>query len=383
MRSLALGCIVALSLLSGCGLFGSRSGRGEMTGLGKRGKDWDQPSPFGMVLIRPGSFHMGQNDQDVPSSQISRTHQITVNAFFMDDGEITNNEYREFTTDNGINGTSQSKTAGASASGNGGGGSGGPGFGQEINDHLQKKYNYTATPGNATAFQELIYPDTAVWTRDFSDFSYNDPLQENYFHHAAFDNYPVVGVNWYGAQAFCVWRTERYNSFRDADGRQKLPRFRLPSEAEWEFAARGGLENRLYPWEGMYLRNSRGCFLANFKNGRGDYIGDNYVYTSPSKAYFPNDYGLYDMSGNVSEWCEDDFYETAYSHIDHRDLNPIYRDPTRKNPRRVLRGGSWKDIGYFLSVGTRDWEYSDTKRSFIGFRCAVSVIGPQASTNAD
>ena len=161
-----------------------------------------------------------------------------------------------------------------------------------------------------------------------------------------------------------------------------MPRFRLPTEAEWEYGARGGYEHKLYPWEGPYLRNSKGCFLANFKPGRGDYIADNFEYTAPIDAYFPNDYGLFNMPGNVAEWCEDDFEETGYSYA--HDLNPVFYDrrfteddrlPGGAKIRKVTRGGSWKDIGYFLSCGARSYEYADTAKSFIGFRSVVTVIG--------
>jgi len=189
----------------------------------------------------------------------------------------------------------------------------------------------------------------------------------------------VVGINWYGAQAFCIWRTIRYNNYRDSQKKPKLPRFRLPTEAEWEYAARGGFEHKIYPWEGPYIRNSKGCFLANFKPGRGDYIADNFEYTCPIKSYWPNDYGLYCMPGNVAEWCEDDFEETGYSYA--HDLNPIYRDPKHLERRRVIRGGSWKDVAYFLSVGTRTYEYADTTKSFIGFRCVVTLIGRSGAAN--
>lgn len=341
--------LIALATLAyGCGLFGSKETghHGELTSVQNR-PEWDQYQPLGMAYIPPGSYHMGQNDQDVNYSQIAHTRQITISAFFMDETEITNNEYRQFLYGDP---NSQSQTGGA--------------------------YD-TINP----MFKDIIKPDTMVWLRDFA-YAYNEPLMENYFWHPAFDQYPVVGVNWYAATEFCRWRTAHLNQYREEQELPKMPRLRLPTEAEWEYAARGGYEHKLYPWEGPYLRNSKGCFLANFKPGRGDYIADNFEYTAPCDSYFPNDYGLYNMPGNVAEWCEDDFKQSGYSYA--HDLNPEYKDPTipvaeRKpggaNIKKVIRGGSWKDIGYFLSCGTRTYEYADTCKSFIGFRCAVTVIG--------
>jgi gliding motility-associated lipoprotein GldK len=339
------------SLLTGCGLFGGggTGAQGELTGVRRR-PEWDQYQPLGMVYIPPGSFHMGQNDQDVPSSQIALTRQITISAFLMDETEITNNEYRQF-----LYGPAQDET----------------------NAGQEQGALDTINP----AYADIVIPDTTVWIRDFV-FAYNEPLMENYFWHPAFDEYPVVGVNWYAAQEFCRWRTAHLNQYREERGDAAMPRFRLPTEAEWEYAARGGYEHKLYPWEGPYLRNSKGCFLANFKPGRGDYIADNFEYTAPVDSYFPNDYGLYNMPGNVAEWCDDDFEETGYTYAS--ELNPRYINPRIKEDertpggakiRKVIRGGSWKDIGYFLSCGARTYEYADTAKSFIGFRCALPVIG--------
>ena len=352
MKKAFLSLIVLAFIASGCGLFGGRStgDHGELTGQRDR-PEWDQYQPMGMVYIPPGSFHMGQNDQDVPYSQIAHNRQITISAYFMDEYEITNNQYRQF-----IYGPSANET----------------------NAFQQNGALDTIDP----ILAEIIYPDTMVWVEDFT-YSYNEPLMENYFWHPAFDNYPVVGVNWYAAQEFCKWRTLHLNQYREEKELAPMPRFRLPTEAEWEYGARGGYEHKVFPWESPYLRNSKGCFLANFKPGRGDYIADNFEYTSPVGAYFPNDYGLYDMPGNVAEWCEDDFEETAYRYA--HDQNPVYYDKARFSDddripggaqiRKVIRGGSWKDIGYFLSCGTRSYEYADTAKSFIGFRCAVTVIG--------
>ena len=119
-----------------------------------------------------------------------------------------------------------------------------------------------------------IYPDTLVWIRDFS-YSYNEPMARNYFWHPAFDDYPAVGVDWHTANAFCYWRTIMWNTFQNQRGDGiNTEDFRLPTEHEWEYAARGGHDHAMYPWGGYYVRNAKGCLLANFKPGRGNYPED-------------------------------------------------------------------------------------------------------------
>ena len=124
-----------------------------------------------------------------------------------------------------------------------------------------------------------IYPDTTVWIRDFK-YSYNEPMHNDYFWHDAYSEYPVVGVTWHQAQAFCEWRTIPKNAYQKTKKNKSLvPKFRLPTEAEWEYAARGGLQGAMYPWGGPYTKNDRGCFMANFKPMRGDYAVDQALYT--------------------------------------------------------------------------------------------------------
>ena len=154
--------------------------------------------------------------------------------------------------------------------------------------------------------------------------------------------------------------------------------YRLPLETEWEYAARGGLDLSMYPWGGPYTRNYQGCFLANFKPLRGNYIDDGSVYTAKAGSYEPNEYGLFDMSGNVAEWTSCAYHPSAY--IFQHDLNPNYEYNARpQDPpvlkRKVIRGGSWKDIAYFLETSTRDYEYQDSTKSYIGFRNVRSYIG--------
>jgi sulfatase modifying factor 1 len=214
-----------------------------------------------------------------------------------------------------------------------------------------------------------VYPDTTVWVKDFS-YSYNDPIHDNYFWHEAYEEYPVVGVSWYQARAFCNWKTKKKNDYlRSKKHPSRVLNFRLPTEAEWEYAARGGIEYGTYPWGGPYTTTDQGCFLANFKPVRGDYALDGALYTVEAYSYSPNGYGLYNMAGNVSEWTNTSYFKGSLN--DSR-INSNFEDLESK--RKIIRGGSWKDIAYFLQVSTRDFEYVDSKKSYIGFRTVQDYL---------
>lgn len=232
-------------------------------------------------------------------------------------------------------------------------------------DYRGKRSQYLVT-------QKLpIYPDTTVWIKDFS-YSYNEPMHNDYFWHAAYDEYPVVGVTWKQAKAFCNWKTMYKNAWiKKRKGMSLANTFRLPSEAEWEYAGRGGLSGATYPWGDLYTLNDRACHMANFKPSRGDYAADGALYTVEAKSYDPNGYGLYNMSGNVSEWTDAAYNQSAYEF--YSTMNPTVNDP--KNNRKVHRGGSWKDVGYYLQLGTRNYEFADTARSYIGFRTVQDYMG--------
>jgi gliding motility-associated lipoprotein GldK len=224
--------------------------------------------------------------------------------------------------------------------------------------------------------QVEVYPDTTVWIKDFA-YSYNEPMHNDYFWHQAYGEYPVVGVTWTQAKAFCAWRTLYKNAYQKNKGRAQINSFRLPTEAEWEYAARGGLESATYPWGGPYAKNDRGCFLANFKPNRGDYAADGALYTVEAQSFDPNEYNLYNMSGNVAEWTDSSYDASSYEYVS--TMNPNV--PDLKNKRKVTRGGSWKDVAYFLQVSTRDWEYQDSARSYIGFRTVQDYMGTQSTGN--
>lgn len=222
-----------------------------------------------------------------------------------------------------------------------------------------------------------VFPDTLCWVRDFT-YSFHDPMTNMYFWHPAYDNYPVVGVTWVQAKAFSIWRTQLLNTWLVAMGDLYVNDFRLPTEAEWERAARGDLALSPYPWGGPYIRNESGCFLGNFKPMRGRYFEDGGFHTVKAFSYNPNGWGLYCMSGNVAEWCETAYDESMYEFS--HDLNTDYRydamdwDPPSMK-RKVLRGGSWKDIGYYLQTSTRTYEYQDTAKSYIGIRDVMTHLG--------
>jgi gliding motility-associated lipoprotein GldK len=418
-RALAIIILFTFTFLTGCKMLGkNKKGKalpsdGQLYGV-EPSRNWSLPKPPGMIYIPPGTFHMGPSDEDMNFSYTARNKQVSINSFWMDATEITNNEYRQFT--NWVRDSTAAKLMGFVKAGT---------DGTETIDWkkaktikwgdkatMEKVDAMILTPDNRIFnkkeidptklvfhseifdFKEAakspkgvqrskfivkkdlqIYPDTLCWVRDFA-YSYNEPMAKKYYSHPAFGNYPVVGISWKQATAFCEWRTQYLNGFLESKKRMTESDFRLPTEAQWEYAARGGRSQSPYPWGGPYLRNRKGCLLANFKPGRGNYPEDGGFYTVRADAYWPNDFGLYNMSGNVAEWTSSLFYEGGYSF--QHDMNPEVRwnakesDPPRMK-RKVLRGGSWKDVGYYLQTSARTYEYQDTSKSYIGFRCIIDL----------
>ena len=361
------GLAILSSFIISCGK--SSKMDGQLIGVTKR-PDWKGVNPYGMIYVKSGTLTIGSDDQDISSNYLSRPKSISIQGFYMDETEIANNENRQF-----VNWVRDSIAH--TIQGN---------FEEDV-DKLVYNYEWldwkqaAADRGKSTRKTYIkkdktkIYPDTMVWIRDFA-YSYNEPMTRNYFWHPAFDDYPVVGVNWKAANAFCSWRSKIWDTYRPEDVHTEG--FRLPTEFEWEYAARGGHENAPYPWGAYGLRNSKGCLLANFKPRRGNYPEDGGQWTVKADAYFPNDYGFYCMSGNVAEWTLTAYAENAYAFI--HDLNPDIRyDAKDEDPeglkRKVIRGGSWKDIGYFLRTGTRHYEFQDSAKSYVGFRCVLTHMG--------
>ncbi|MCE2743126.1 MAG: SUMF1/EgtB/PvdO family nonheme iron enzyme [Fluviicola sp.] len=296
----------------------------------------DQETGPGLVMIEGGTFTMGRAEQDVMYDWNNRPARVSVSSFYMDQTEVTNFHWCEYLY------------------------------------WISRAYEtYPIVYKNAL-------PDTNAWR---SPLGFQEKFVEYYLRHPAYRDYPVVGVTWLQASDYCKWRTDRVNEYiliregvldfnieqkdeatfntesylagqyeekvlnnlqdlnpSKANGKKLgtrivrmedgilLPRYRLPTEAEWEFAYYGLVGNlqegtelitdrRLYPWDGHWVRNDeeqfQGSIRANFVRGTGDYMGvagnlnDQADVTAPVESYWPNDYGLYHMAGNVSEWVLD------------------------------------------------------------------------------
>lgn len=436
----------------------------------------------GLVFVQGGTFTMGATQEDVMGDWNNVPRRVTVNSFFIDKTEVANVHYREY---------------------------------------IHWLENVFSDPQYEAVVQGAK-PDTLVWR---SELAYNEPYVEYYFRHPSYNYYPVVGVTWKQAHDFCIWRTDRVNELQliksgyqnknvlktelngggqenfntksylmgeyagipskpkkknplmDSQGRPRstvsfedgilFPDYRLPTEAEWEYAALGYVaENpqprrsekqrgeeliankQIYAWKNDGFDNLRatkkgswqGSYLANFKRGNGDYMGtagglnDRSAIPAPVASFFPNGFGLYNMAGNVSEWVADVY--RPLTNLEEDDINP-YRgnvfkqvdksggegnmrdslgrikeipesDSVLMNRRnyqrayaidyldgdstsrvgygygvttlisdksRVVKGGSWNDMPYWLSPGSRRFMEEDQSSSTIGFRCAMTHYG--------
>ncbi len=245
-----------------------------------------------------------------------------------------------------------------------------------ITRKLSSEYDFLNT------YIVAVYPDESCWVTDFPN-STNEQYSRLYFNHPAYDNHPVVGISWEQAQAFCAWRTRMFARGIETPEGITLEEFRLPTEAEWEYAARQGDSQRHYPWSAAEMEETDGCYLGNFKPDDGNYTVDGYLVPAEVCSYSPNAFGLYDMAGNVSEWTASTYLASSYKEID--DINPEIRFHATKNDplslrMKVVRGGSWKDVARFIQSSIRSKELQSKPRSYIGFRCVKSATNYKMNT---
>jgi len=444
----------------------------------------------GLVFVQGGAFTMGANQEDVMFDWSNIPRKITINSFFIDRTEVANVHYREY-------------------------------------------LNWLESVFSDPQYEAVIEgakPDTLVWR---SELAYNEPYVEYYFRHPAYNYYPVVGVSWKQASDFCIWRTDRVNELelknkgyinpnniktemngggqenfntksylmgeyqvqpsklatsksnplKDAQGRPRTTvkfddgilygDYRLPTEAEWEYAAYGYIlqnpqrkvpgskkrgeeltaNRQIYSWKNDGFDNLRatragayqGAFMANFKRTNGDNMGvagglnDNAAIPGEVTSFEPNGFGIYNMSGNVSEWVADVF--RPQTSLDEADFNPFRGNVFKKvdmskeegsrrdslgriimipesdsalhnrrnyqhsyainymdgdslsansygygittlisDKSRVVKGGSWNDMAYWLSPGARRFLEEDQSSNTIGFRCAMTHFGAAEGT---
>ena len=339
------------------------------------------PGP-NQVFVQGGRAVLGTYEEDVFFTHDNVERTVTVQSFYLDQTEIANIHWLE--------------------------------------------YLFYIQRDSSEAFYLSALPDTTVWEKELA---YNTPYVSNYLRYPGFRYYPVVGVSWNQAVDYCRWRTEAVNKqkaieyygedYIDGDippveSGVYLPEFRLPTEAEWEYAAYGQVGNqfldenqtqrRLYPWDGRTIRSSKsgsvGKFQANFKRGRGDYAGiagalnDAGFVTTSIYEYAPNDFGLYNMAGNVNEWVFDIYRPLNFQ--DMEDLNPIRKsdflddeedydsenfNSMISNASRVYKGGAWAEGAMWLSPGTRRFLDQDSSAATIGFRCATTALGTATASN--
>ena len=264
-----------------------------------------------MILIPAGSFNMGDRIDEIKKSE-QLQHTVYLDAYYIDVHEITNAEYVTFLND--------------------------------VGNHVSS---------NGITWIDISSEGALIELTEVEE----EEEEEIYQVTPGFENHPVVKVSWYGAAVYAQWAGKR-----------------LPTEAEWEKAARGGRINNRYPWGDRITYDH-----ANYRGTGG---GDYWETTSPVGSFPPNDYGLYDVAGNVWEWCIDqwdmDFYQTSpltnpvsggwISFVE----NSLFEE-VDENENRVFRSGSWLNSLDSLRVANRENDLPTSMHFDLGFRCAKTA----------
>ena len=307
-----------------------------------------------MVLILGGLFDMGADNEQASSDEYPK-HKVQVASFYMDITEVTNTQFKKFTDATGYITTAEKK----------------PDW-----EELKK----SVPPGTPKPPESELVAASLVFKISSGPVNLNDYNQwwswvkgASWKHPegpgssiAGKENYPVVHVSWDDAMAYCKWAGKR-----------------LPTEAEWEFAARGGMINNIYPWGNEHVNAEKP--KANSWEGKFPYLNeqkDGFVKAAPIRFFLPNGYGLYDMAGNVWEWCSDwynaDYYKTLQNKTSTNPQGPDKsfdpQDPY--TPKRSLRGGSFLCNDSYCSgyrVSRRMKSSHDTGLEHTGFRCVRDV----------
>jgi formylglycine-generating enzyme len=329
----------------------------------RSGGQVNKKAPPGMTWIPDGTFLMGTNDKkSFPSERPA--HLVRVNDFWMDQHDVTNAEFSKFVEATGYVTTAERKIDWEDLK-------------KEVAPGTPKPDDSALAPG-ALVFTRTPGPvplnDLSVWWRWVHGANWRHPEGPESSIKGR-ENHPVVQVSWHDAVAYAQWAGKR-----------------LPTEAEWEFAARGGLESKRYVWGDEF--KSDGKLMANTYQGQfpvKDTGEDGFAGTSPVGSFPANGYGLYDMAGNVWQWCSD--WYRIDSHIEAASKN-VCRDPRGPaesydpgdpySPKRVVKGGSFLcNLDYCESYrpSARRGTPPDTGSSHTGFRCVISGDSAQVSSS--
>lgn len=344
------GTVSSADSLHSCMNFPARPGFADTTGI-----DWSgDSSTKGMAFIPAGSFLMGGDNEQASPDEFPK-HPITINAFWMDSTEVTNAQFQEFVDATGYITMAEKK----------------PDW-----EDLKKQVEpgTPRPPDSVLVAASLVFSgsagpvdlsDASQWWSWTAGASWKHP-QGKGSDIKGKENHPVVHISWFDAMAYCKWAGKR-----------------LPTEAEWEFAARGGLVNNIYPWGNEHINTGKA--KANSWEGKFPYINeskDGYIRLAPVREFAPNGYGLYDMAGNVWEWCSDwydaDYYQRFSNRTGTDPQGPLKsNDPAEPyTAKRVLRGGSFLCNDSYCSgyrVARRMKSSPDTGLEHTGFRCVKDI----------